>query len=192
MISAVVKYPSKVASEPDRRFCGQCGRRCQPIINDNVGFGPCIEGADNVLDCRDFRVTIVSAHQIAEVQKRPIHPETQALIDRLGIPASSIEEWVGEYKRRQATAEYLRCGEYGQADGAPFMPALIEWVAAGNAHEKIIALIDELKVHLDPTEGGTKALSYLEICEWFDRLGDEAKETLSDPGDWEMSDGEAA
>ena len=113
-MSQVVKYPSSAADAPDKRFCGQCGRMCQPLINDNVGFGPCIEDAPNVLECNSLRKAIVGSFTIAMQLERPVHDDTKALIARLGIPGSVVERWVGKELRAQAIHAELRQASYAQ------------------------------------------------------------------------------
>lgn len=186
---SVVKYPSNAAHEPDENFCGQCGRRCQPLINDNKGFGPCISGAASVIECDDFQTAIVNGFRVAKALERDVHPDTAALVARLGVPQGVIDGWIGDADRRQQIADYLRRGEYEGVDGgAPFMRALCDWLGDGHADDKIVALIAELKVYCDPTEGGEKPLSWIDICAWFERLGKRAAELLADPGDWEPGD----
>ncbi|TAM99323.1 MAG: hypothetical protein EPN45_16210 [Rhizobiaceae bacterium] len=188
MNAPVVKFPSKLSSEPNHRFCGLCGRRVYPFLCDNIGFGPCIDERSNAVDCRDLQHAIVGAVRMAEKCERTIHPEWTALIARLGLPQVLIDEWLAKAERAASIRDQIRLGEYGAAGGLPFMRALSEWVAAGDADEKIIALVEALKVHCDPTAGGTKPVSMLDIMDWFERLGERAKDILSDPGDWEMAE----
>lgn len=182
----VVKYPTAAAGDPDTYFCGQCGRRCQPLINDNVGFGPCIDGAASVIECGAFRSAITNSFRVAAQFGRAVHPETAALVARFGVPQAIIDGWIADADRRQSIADYLRRGQYEDVEGgAPFMRALCDWIAEGNADDKIVALIADLKVYCDPTEGGGRPLNMIEITDWFERLGRRAADVLSDPGDWE-------
>ncbi len=186
-MAAIVKYPSAQAHQPDKRFCGQCGRLCQPLINDNEGFGPCVEDAASPVECADLRRAIVNAHSLAKARGRGIHPETAALIARLGLPAELVAEWVAEALRAQAIRNQLARGRYGEG-GASFLRQLDEWMRQGDSGERLLALIEEMRLNLDPTEGGTKALSLVEIAAWHSSLALRAAEILDEIGDWEFGD----
>lgn len=185
---SIVKFPSNAADEPDCRFCGLCGRRVQPLDASGEGFGPCIEGVETVIDCGDVRRSVVNAHTFAEALEKPLNPEWQAFIARLGIPAALVAEWVAKGKRVAAIKEFVARGKYEGMGGALFMPALADWLDGGDADEKILVLLDELRVHLDPTEGGTRLLTLIQLADWYERLGKRGAEILSEMPDFEPAE----
>lgn len=189
-MSATVKFPAARASEQDKRFCGLCGRMCQPLVNDNAGFGPCIDDAASPIDCHDLRRAIVQAHVIAKALESDLNPEWAALIARLGIPPELVAEWVAKGERVTAAQEFLSRGRYEGMGGAPWINALRDWVGEADSDERLLLVVEELRLALDPTAGGTKTLSYGEISDWYGSLADRAKDILADPGDWEMGEEE--
>ncbi len=182
-MSAVVKHPSTAAKESDSRFCGQCGRMCQPLINDNVGFGPCVDDAASPIECPTLQQAIVSSYTTARLMSKEPHPETQALVKRLGIPATMIDDWVAKADRAAAIKNEVRLGAYGEGPCA-FLRQAADWIGQGDTDERLLALIDRLMTSLDPTQGRNATMG--EISEWHARLATRASELLSDPGDWEM------
>ena len=121
MPAAIIKYPAKAAADPDRRFCERCGRRVHPFSTTGESFGPCLEDAASVMDCHDFQRAIVRAYQVAASMERDVLPETKALVARLGIPEAAIQEWLASARRVNDIKEHLRLGNYGLANGAPWM-----------------------------------------------------------------------
>lgn len=180
----VVKYPSQSADQPDKRFCGQCGRLCQPLLNDNVGFGPCIDGADSPIECGDLRRAIASSYSLARFWDKGVHPDTQALVKRLGIPETLVTEWVESAARVSKAADEIRAARY---DDASFVSQLMNWVRASDSGERLLILIEEMRTALDPTEG-KRGCTYAAICDWHESLAKRAHAPLLDPGDWETSE----
>lgn len=176
-------YPSSAADVPDKRFCGQCGRLCQPLINDNVGFGPCVEDAESPLECYSLRKQVTSSYVLAQQLGRDVHPDTVALTKRLGIPDSLVRQWVDKELRASAIREELARARY---DDSSLLCQVAKWVRKGDADERIIALIDELRGALDPTEGGTLEMTFGQIADWHQHVATRASDLLSDPGDWEF------
>lgn len=184
MSEQVVKYPSSAAGEPDRRFCGQCGRRCQPLINDNAGFGPCIDDADSALECPSLRQQIVNSYTMAKALNRPVHADTAALVFRLGIPEAMLNGWMAKAERVSIIHHEVSAGALGDPKFA-FVDQALEWIGEGDSEERLLALIEVLRIGLDPTEKETRSLTMGEIMDWYARVGKRANEILSDAGDWE-------
>lgn len=159
---------------------------CQPLINDNVGFGPCIENAASPIECHDLRDQIVSSYTIARFMKRPVHEDTAALVRRLGIPEALIAEWVENASRISQAKEQLRMGMYGEGPCA-FAKQAADWIGQADSDERLFAFIEQLRSALDPTEGGTRKITMGEISEWHARLANRAADVLADPGDWEAA-----
>jgi len=186
-LSGIVKFPGKSESEPDNRFCGLCGRLVGGLASSaSTDFLPCVDGVDNVIECADLRRAIVQAHQVGDALGRGLHPEWAALIGRLGIPSDLIAEWCAAAKKLTEMKEAVRRGGYGMEGGVAFVRAFDNWLREGDAEAKLLALIEHGKVHLDPTAGGTKRLSMIEIGDWFETVARQAADILSDPGDWEF------
>lgn len=178
----VVKFPSSAVDQADERFCGQCGRMCQPLINDNKGFGPCVDGAPSVLECPTLQRAIVSSIGIADASQREVHPETKALIQRLGIPASIIAEWVDKAKRVLLIRHELRQQKYVEGSA---LNQVADWIGQADSDERLIALIEELKVRVSPDAIGS--LTFGDISNWYAQLSERAAQVLADPGDWEAA-----
>lgn len=184
-MSGIVKFPSASADQPDKRFCGQCGRLCQPLINNNIGFGPCVDDADSPIECDSLRRAVVSSHLIGLQMRRPVHADVTALTARLGIPDRIVKQWIDKELRAIAIRAELSNARY---DEGSLLSQLLRWVQQGDADERIIALISELRTQLDPTGGGAQDMTMGQIADWFALVAKRASDILSDPGDWETGE----
>ncbi len=79
----------------------------------------------------------------------------------------------------------MRRGQYGEA-AFGFIVEAAQWMQQGDSDERLLAIIEALRINLDPTRGG--CATFGDIAEWHARLADRAAEILSDSGDWEPSE----